>query len=142
MEKDITKLLSTYHTNLRNYQYDIDNKINQIIKNINLTLNKSIDNSNNNDIYNNILKKYHNYKTYNIISRIIDICIKKKWFIFNKDDDYIIYNIKDSYNNIVLKIQNKKIILNILSNSIILYFDIDNIKQHVVNFELLNLISL
>lgn len=140
MEKEINKLLSTYHTNLRNYQYDIDNKINQIIKNINLTLNKSSDNSN--DIFNDILKKYNNYKTFTIISKIIDICISKKWFILNQDDYYIIYNVKDSYNNITLKIQNKKIILNILSNSIVLYFDINNTKQHLINLELLKLISL
>jgi hypothetical protein len=136
MEREINKLLSTYHTNLRNYQFDIDNKINQIIKNINL----SLDNSN--DIYNDILKKYNNYKTFNIISKIIDICINKKWFINSQENDYIIYNIKNSYNNIILKIQNKKIILNILSNSIQLYFDTDNTNQHLINFELLNLVVL
>ena len=139
MEKEISKLLSTYHTNLRNYQYDIDNQINLIIKNINLTLNKSI--TNYNDNYNYILKKYNNYKSFTIISKIIDICIKKKWFINNNNNNYIINNNLNN-NNIVLKIQNKKIILNILTDSIILTFDINNVKQHFINFELLNIVSL
>jgi hypothetical protein len=59
MERDITKNLSSYHTILRNYQYDIEMKINEIISKISSTMKESIIEKDN---YNEILQKYNDRK--------------------------------------------------------------------------------
>ena len=141
MEQNINKLLSTFHTNLRNYQYDIDKKINNIISNIIKINDETKKNShylNDNNVEQNlIINKYKNYKVYSFIIKIIDVCINKKWNIFmsTNNNEIIIHNIG------IIKIQQKKIILTILSNSITLIFNIDHIKQSLLNLELLSLLS-
>jgi hypothetical protein len=90
MEKDINKILSNFYISLRNYQYEIDKKINELIKNINNTMDNAIDINN---VYNNIINKYSNKKIFYIINRIIDFSRNNKWYLSEiSDKEYDINN--------------------------------------------------
>lgn len=120
MENDIHKSLNNYYTILRDYQYDIDNKIQQIINKID------------NTIYDDTLKlltEYKDKKIFSILSRILDTIKNKKWIIHQD-------KIKNKNFEIgTIKIQIKKIIVSI--NDIDFNFIIGNEKQVNKNLELI-----
>lgn len=138
MEKDIQKSLYNHHIKIRDYQYDIENKINDIIKKITSTMNESLEENNILDIItlykNNIQKKDQiTDKLIPILQRISDVC-KKKNFIVN--ETFQLYY----QNNIIgnIKICVKKIVIDLSVNDIILNFNIGKEKEIINNIALID----
>ena len=105
METNIKSSLNKFYTNLREYQFKIDNSIKNITENIQGTIKDSIDDFNLNFDYQDYLNKYkNNKKLLLILSKIVDKFKTKKIII--KDDDLIINN--SIIGNI--KIQKKKLL--------------------------------
>jgi len=134
MEKDIQRILSNYHVVLRDYQYDLDQKIIEIINKIQSTTDVSIK-YNKIENYSDILSKYQTKKISPLIVRIVDLCQFKNYTLKDNNDDVwsIINNKEELIGNI--KIQIKKILINI--NDISLIFIIGNDKQIVQNLEII-----
>lgn len=134
MERDIQKSLSSYHVRLRDYQYEIENKIGEIINKIKNTMNNSIMKEN---IMDDILKKYQDKKILPIIVRILDIIQYKKWQLNINDDDII--TIIDTYNIEIgsMKIQIKKVIINIINNDMTLTLHLGKEKENKQNLDII-----
>lgn len=125
MEKDIQKSLSTHYNILRDYQYDIEKKINYIINKMNVKEENEID---------KLLQNNKDKKIFPILSRLCDIINNKKWIINNDkimNNDVCIGNIK---------IQIKKIVINIVENDIIINLNIGNEKELKKNLDMITLI--
>ena len=136
MEKQINTSLSLYHNILRDYQYELDQKINDIICKIQNTTNKSIQIKQTEINYQNILDKYQNKKILALITRIIDLSQSKQWIINHSENDtWFIINKNNVYAH--LKIFIKKISITIISNDITFVFNIDNEKQNKQNFDII-----
>lgn len=139
MERDIQKSLSGFHINLRNFQYEIELKINEIINKIKLNMTTSID-INNNINYQEILDKYKDKKILPIIVRLIDIAQHKKWCI-NYDNNLGEWTIFNQFVEICnVKIQQKKAIVNILSNEVSITLNIGKDKENNKGLEIINLL--
>ena len=135
MEKEIQKVLSNYHVFLRDYQFDLEQKINEIINKIQNTTSKSLQIIN--DInYQDILDKYENKKILPLIVRLVDLCQTKTWSLKENDDFWEIINKGEIVGQV--KVQIKKMIINI--NDICLTFNIGNDKEIKQNFDIINLI--
>jgi hypothetical protein len=78
MERDIQKILSNYHVCLRDYQYDLEQKINEIINKIQNTTDKSIKVIKSEISYKDILDKYETKKILQEFEKVIPIPI---WLI-------------------------------------------------------------
>ena len=141
MEKQINTSLSLYHNILRDYQYELDQKINDIICKIQNTTNKSIQIKQTEINYQNILDKYQNKKILALITRIIDLSQSKQWIINHSENDtWFIINKNNVYAH--LKIFIKKISITIISNDITFVFNIDNEKQNKQNFDIIKLLQI
>ena len=140
LERDIQKLLSNYHTILRDYQYDLELKINEITQGIQTTMEESIKLSNNNN--QDILNKYTNKKILPLVVRLIDVIHEKKWhIIYNSDSDERDYSIYHYDNEIAkFKIQIKKIIIVFYNNDIILTLHLDKDKENKQNLSIIKLL--
>lgn len=125
MEKDIQKSLSTHYNILRDYQYDIEKKINSIINKMSIKEENEID---------KLLKENKDKKIFPILSRLCDIITNKKWTISN---DKIMNN--DVCIGII-KIQIKKIVINIVENDIIINLNLGNEKEIKKNLNMITLI--
>jgi hypothetical protein len=103
MERKIQKVLSNYNVFLRDYQYNLELKINEIT-------NKSIEIK---QVFNykDILKKYQMKKILPLIVRLVDIC-ENKSLELNCDNDNCEIKMKDEIITFI-KIQVKKIIINV-----------------------------
>ena len=114
LEKNIISLLSSHYNVIREYQFLIDKKINDIA-----FTTKNIDNK----IM--LLSKYKKYKVFSILSRFIDICESKKWFL---NEGNILYNDKIIG---IYKIQTTKIIATIKNKYLIIETkeNIEDIKK-------------
>ena len=140
MENEIIKSTNNYYTKLRDYQFNIDNKIKEIINNIGSTMDSSI--KFDNIDYNLIIKiaGKKDKKLEPIATKITDI-MKKKYINFEYKDPY--FNMSVNTENIgILKIQNKKISIELLKYEITLNFNINkqkNISHNLNIFENLNL---
>jgi hypothetical protein len=135
MERDVQKSLSNYHVILRDYQYDIEIKIKEIISKITETMNTSIQNNKNN--YQLIIDKYHDKKILPIIVRLVDIIQNKKWVINydNETSDWIIQSKGIEMGKV--KIQTKKAIINIPSNDLTLNLHLGKDKENKQNLEII-----
>jgi len=135
MERDVQKSLSNYHIILRDYQYDIEIKIKEIISKITETMNTSIENNKNN--YQLIMDKYHDKKILPIIVRLVDIIQNKKWIINydNETSDWIIESKGIEMGKV--KIQTKKAIINIPSNDLTLNLHLGKDKENKQNLEII-----
>jgi hypothetical protein len=135
MERDVQKSLSNYHIILRDYQYDIEIKIKEIISKITETMNTSIENNNNN--YQLIMDKYHDKKILPIIVRLVDIIQNKKWIINydNETSDWIIQSKGIEMGKV--KIQTKKAIINIPSNDLTINLHLGKDKENKQNLEII-----
>lgn len=133
MERDIQKILSNYHVFLRDYQYDLEYKINEIINKIQSTTENSLNIIKFNENYETIINKYKTKKILPLIVRLIDICQEKSINLIESDELLIIKNKEDIVGNV--KVQIKKIIINI--NDITLTFNIGNEKEIKQNFEII-----
>ena len=131
MEQNIQKSLATYYNVLRDYQYDIDIKIKQIINNVKNIINEPIVKNN----YDIILETFNDKKTLPIITKLLDIIKIKKWEINIKDTTNWVIMYKDTTICTVV-IQLKKII--VTHNQIELTF-ITN-KDNQQNFEIIKLL--
>jgi hypothetical protein len=140
MENEIIKSTNNYYTKLRDYQFNIDNKIKDIINNINSTMESSIELSNIDYslIITIVAKK--DKKLESIATKITDI-MKKKKINFEYKEPY--FNMSINNENIgILKIQNKKLSIEFLKYEITLIFNINkqkNILHNLNIFENLNL---
>ena len=104
MENNIKNSLNKYYTNMRDYQHKIDISINDIIKNIQGTMEDSLIKTDFN--YPNYLNQYKdNKKLFMILTKIVDKFKEKNIII--EEDDLILNN--EIIGNI--KIQKKKIYL-------------------------------
>lgn len=119
LEREIHRSLSNYHIILRDYQYDMDMKIKEIINKLEIK----------EDDMNKLLLEYKNKKIFSILSRLIDIIKSKGWIILN---DNIVF--KDKIIGIV-KIQIKKIVITI--NDIDINLNIGKEKELKKNLDIL-----
>jgi len=137
MERDIQKSLSSYHTILRDYQWDIEQKINEIIGKIQSTMKTTIEITKKEPDYQTILEKYQDKKILPIIVRFVDIAQGKKWEV-NLDEssgDWIIsHQIKEIGR---VKIQQKKAIISIPANELTLTLNIGQEKVNKKNLEII-----
>jgi hypothetical protein len=132
MEQNINKSLSSYHTILRDYQYDIEIKIKEITDKLNdITNQPKILNN-----YTDILELYQGKKTLPIVTRLLDIIKSKDWSIDSKDNSNWIISSKDKVICNV-NIQLKKIV--VVHNQIELTFFIN--KDNQQNYNILQLFS-
>ena len=134
MERDVQKSLSNYHVILRDYQYDIEIKIKEIISKITETMNTSIQNSTDIQL---MIDKYHNKKILPIIVRLVDVIQNKKWIV-NYDEitsDWIIQSKGIEIGKV--KIQTKKAIINIPSNDLTLNLNLGKDKENKQNLEII-----
>ena len=136
MERDIQKSLSNYHIILRDYQYDIEIKIKEIISKITETMNTSIKNNIVNDIQ-LMIDKYHDKKILPIVVRLVDIIQNKKWIINydNETTDWIIQSKGVEMGKV--KIQTKKAIINIPSNDLTINLHLGKDKENKQNLEII-----
>ena len=136
MERDIIKSLSSYHIRLRDYQYEIEQKITEITNKINSTMLKSdIIQVNNHDL----LKLYQDKKILPLLSRLLDLINEKNWQIKAKDNNIWEINYKNEING-EIKIQLKKIIINITTNDLIISLNLGKDKENIRNLELIKLL--
>lgn len=136
MERDIMKSLSSYHVKLRDYQYDIDQKIIQIISKITSTMIKSDAIQFNNQ---DLLKVHTDKKILPLLSRLFDIFNEKHWGIEVKESNMWKVCFKDEYIADV-KIQLKKIIINIINNDLTIALNLGKDKENIRNLELIKLL--
>jgi len=129
MEKDIMKSLSSYHVKLRDYQYDIDKKINEITSKISNTMVKSDALVFNKDM----LMPYTDKKILPLLCRLVDIINEKNWNVEVKENTWKINN------DIEIKIQLKKIVIHIINNDIIFSLNLGKDKENHKTLELLRL---
>jgi len=144
MEKDIYKLLDGYHIHLRNYQYEIEMKINEIINKIKSTITASIELNKEPDMQ-NILQYYQDKKISQLlplITRLLDIIQQKKWNIeYDLEELYewkIIDNTDDANCLFDIKIQRKKIIITTPDNVMTLVL---NVSKDVENHKVFDIIQ-
>ena len=132
MEQNINKSLSSYHTILRDYQYDIEIKIKEITDKLNnITDQPKIINN-----YTEILESFQGKKTLPIVTRLLDIVKSKDWLIDAKDNNNWIISSKDKVICNV-NIQLKKIV--VVHNQIELTFIIT--KDNQQNYNIIQLFS-
>jgi hypothetical protein len=134
MERDVQKSLSNYHIILRDYQYDIEIKIKEIINKITETMNTSIQTSNDIQL---MIDKYHDKKILPIIVRLVDVIQNKKWIVSydNETSDWIIRNNEIEMGKV--KIQTKKATINIPSNDLTLNLHLGKDKENKENLEII-----
>ena len=136
MEKDIIKNINGFYVKLRDYQFNLDTKIKDIINKITSTMTDSIEFDNID--YGLIIKiaTKKDKKLGPIATKITDIMKKKKLYYEQKDNNF---NILISGENIgIIKIQNKKICIEFLKYDIILSFIIGKekeISQNLIIFQ-------
>jgi hypothetical protein len=132
MEKDIVKSINIFYSKLRDYQFNMDNKIKNIINKITSTMEDSI--KINNLSYDNLYLLTNDKKILNILTRITDV-FKKKNIIY-ENNNLIIKG--DIFGNI--KVKNKKVTIELINFDIILNFNKDKeIHQNLLILEKLNL---
>jgi hypothetical protein len=136
MEKDIIKNINTFYTKLRDYQFNLDNKIKEVLNKITSTMNNSIEY--NNTDYSEFIEVATNKekKLSTIATKIADLLKKKIISIEN-------FNLIKQ-NNIIgqIKIQNRKISIELQHFDIIINFILGKdkeINQNLIILENLNL---
>ena len=139
MEQTIHKSLNTYYTILRDYQYDIENKIEEIsakIKETMVSTVKQIKEPDENEVH-QMIDKYQDKKILPIIVRFVDVVQNKKWVInYNNETSDWILQFKGKEIGRV-KIQTKKAIINIPSNDLTLNLHLGKDKENKQNLEII-----
>lgn len=140
MERDIQKSLSGYHVLLRDYQYDIEKKINEIISKIQSTMKTTVELTKKEPDYQTILEKYQDKKILPIIVRLVDVAQGKKWEVDLDENsgDWIISQQVQEIGRV--KIQQKKAIVSIPANELTLTLSIGQEKTNKKNFEIIKLL--
>lgn len=126
MEGSIKNSLNKYYTNLRDYQHKIDISINQIVKNIEGTMEESLNKTEFD--YTNYINNYKdNKKLFTILSKIIDK-FQEKNIIINEDNLLINSKIVGT-----IKIQKKKIYIYSMKINATSEFGLED-KNNAYNF--------
>ena len=135
IEKEINKNLNNYYIKLRDHHYDEENKINQIIKSLNSTMEDSLISDLENK-YKNIIEfcKHKDKKLFTLINKIIDK-ISNKITIVNNGSMWNIVHNKDTIG--IIKVQTKKIILELTKYELIISFVIGKDKENTFNLEII-----
>lgn len=128
-EKVMQNALSEFHIMMRDYQYDIEKKIKDIICKVkNIKIEESIN-------YDNIMEVYKESKMLPTIVRIIDICMIKKWKLI-QDEDSNMWHIVYIENEIgIMKIQAKKVNIYINDNDLTLVLNLGKEKANKENLD-------
>ena len=140
MEKDIIKNINNFYIKLRDYQFNLDTKIKDIINKITSTMSDSIefDKIDYNLIITTASKK--DKKLDYIATKITDTMKKQKIYFEYTDN---IFNLIFNDENIgTLKILNKKIVIEFIKYDIVLNFIIGKDKEilhNLIIFQNLNL---
>lgn len=138
METEIQKQLSTFHVVLRDYQYEIEFKINEIINKIKST----IETSKQVKIitpYQDIIEMYKDKKINELIIRIVDIAKNKNWDLFLNENNEI--DILDKDNTIgKIKVFLKKLSINIINNDLTIVLNLNKNKENKKNLEIIKLL--
>jgi hypothetical protein len=124
MESNIKDNLNNYYIILRDYQYEIDKKINQIWFKMNNDFGKAEEELLKQTIYDNILESYQDDKSLHILTRIFDILknqginIKiineKSWILSKKEEE--IGEIKKTKSKTIISLNNPNIDLIFIRN--------------------------
>jgi hypothetical protein len=135
VEKDIHKSLNIFYNKLRDYQWELEQKIQQVILNIQSTITESIElnlNNTSKDIIDYCTSKEK--KLFTIITKICDTLNKKNILIIkNTNWDLSLHN--EIIGNI--KITAKKIILEFTNLDIIINFSLGREKEVIRNITIL-----
>jgi hypothetical protein len=137
MERDIHKSVNDYYSVLRNFQYEIETSILNIVK--------KIDNIKE-DARTSVLQTLNNSGSQNkeishILSRVIDVCTAKG-LILNKDMDgscgkLLLNDAKTSNQVGIIKIQTKKIIVALNDSDVDISFSVGKDKSVIKNLDIL-----
>ena len=124
METNIKDNLNNYYTIIRDYQYEIDQKINQIWFKMNSDFGKAEDELVKQTIYDNILKSYQDDKSFHILTKLFDILInyginlkimnEKNWILYKKNEE--IGEIKKTKSKTIISLNNPNIDLIFVRN--------------------------
>lgn len=128
-EKEIIKSLNSHFIKIRDYQYDIENKIKDILKKINNTLENSIEFTYDYDI---LLNECKDPKMKALAIQIIDLLSSQKISI---NEQLEFYNNTDKIG--IIKCKAKKIILELYNGDINFNFQLGNEKQNKQNITIL-----
>ena len=135
IEKEINKSLNSFYTKLRDYQWEIEQKIQQVIINIQSTINESLElnlNTTSKDIIDYCISKEK--KLSSIITKICDTLNKKNILIIKNTNWDLSLN-----NEIIgnIKITAKKIILEFTNLDIIINFSLGREKEIIQNINII-----
>jgi hypothetical protein len=136
MEREINRSLSNFHVLMRDYQYDIEVKITEIIDKIKSTIKSSIEINQKESIFDLILTKYQDKKILPILIRLFDVAQSKKWQGKLDENNECILECKGKKIGRV-KIQIKKIIIYIPDNDLILNLHLGKDKENNQNLEII-----
>tara|TARA_B100001248_G_C27381870_1_gene457391 strand:- start:940 stop:2193 length:1254 start_codon:yes stop_codon:yes gene_type:complete len=124
METNIKDNLNNYYTIIRDYQYEIDQKINQIWFKMNSDFGKAEDELVKQTIYDNILKSYQDDKSFHILTKLFDILMnyginlkimnEKNWILDKKNEE--IGEIKKTKSKTIISLNNPNIDLIFVRN--------------------------
>lgn len=140
MEKDIIKNINSFYVKLRDYQFNLDTKIKEIMNKITSTMTESIEFNNIDYDFITTIAIKKDKKLGPIATKVTDIMKNKNIYYDQKDNNI---NMLISGQDIgIIKIQNKKISIEFSKYDIILNFIIGKekeISQNLVIFQNLNL---
>ena len=124
MESNIKENLNSYYNLLRDYQYDIDKKINNIWLKMNNDFGKAEDQLLKQNIYNDILDEYNDDKSFYILSKIFDKLLEfninlkienpKSWIISWQNQE--VGEIKKNKTKLILSLSNPLIDIIFVNN--------------------------
>jgi hypothetical protein len=128
-EKEIIKSLNNHFIKLRDYQYDIENKIKDILTKINNTLENSIEFTYDYDV---LLNECKDPKMKALVIQIIDLLSSQKISINSQLE---LYNNNDKIG--IIKCKLKKITLELYNGDVNFNFQLGNEKQNKQNITIL-----
>ena len=133
MEKSIYSAMDVYHKELRNFQYELEETIQLLTKEINSTMDDSIQKQ---ETIREILIKHKDKKIYSIISHLGDLIEKKNWTMSIIDDNkYDLYNKDQKIGH--FEVQIKKAKITFISNQLELSFIAGNNENNNKNLKII-----
>lgn len=124
METNIKDNLNNFYALIRDYQYEIDQKINQIWFKMNSDFGKAENELVKQTIYDNILESYQDDKSLHILTRLFDILKnydinlkimnEKSWILIKKDEE--IGEIKKTKSKTIISLKNPMLDLIFIRN--------------------------
>ena len=133
MEKSIYSAMDVYHKELRNFQYELEETIQLLTKEINSTMDDSIQKQ---ETIREILIKHKDKKIYSVISHLGDLIEKKNWTMLIIDDNkYDLYNKDQKIGH--FEVQIKKAKITFISNQLELSFIAGNNESNNTNLKII-----